>query len=356
MKRLTIISLFLFGLLLMNSCKNSSKNEEKQYAKLVKVATVNEMSSIGQKQFPSVVEETEEVNLSFRVAGPIEKIYVKEGDYVEKGQIVAKMDSRDYEIQVKAAQAQVDQLRSEYKRVAELNKRKSVADNDYEKMKAGKEMAEAKLKNAEDQLTDTKLKAPFSGYITKVNFEEGELVNHGTGIASMVDVSLLKVEINVPASLYVNRDSIVRFECTQEDIPNVVFPLTLYGNNIKANNSGLYKLYLYYSPTTGSQLAPGMNVSVSVVYSTTNQGQVSIPVTAIYTKDNEDYVWILNTDSTVAQRKVVVGSKVCDACINVIDGLETGEQVVVGGLNLLKPGERVRIVKPKSPTNVGDLL
>jgi RND family efflux transporter MFP subunit len=181
------------------------------------------------------------VNLAFRVAGPIQKIYVKEGDFVKKDQLIAEMDTRDYIMQKQAVEAQVTQLRGEYERIAELNKRKSVADNDFEKMKAGKKMAEAQLKHANDQLNDTKLYASFSGYITKVMFKNGELVNHGTPIASLIDVSMLKIEINVPASMYINKNQIIKIECTQDEIKNTSFPLTLFANNIKANNNGLYK-------------------------------------------------------------------------------------------------------------------
>ncbi len=237
-----IIFLFM-GLIIVASC-GRIKNEINADLKLVKTAQVKQIPIVMQKQFPGVVEENEEVNLAFRVAGPIKKIYVQEGDYIKKGQLVAEMDSRDYEVQKNAIEAQANQIESEYQRVEELNSRKSVADNDYEKMKAGKEMIDAKLKNANDQLNDTKLYAPFSGYITKVNFKEGELVNHGTPIASLIDVSILKVEIDVPASMLLIKNKITSIECFQEDIPDKSFPLKLVASNVKANNNGLYRFYL----------------------------------------------------------------------------------------------------------------
>lgn len=349
-------SLFILtGFLFITSCSSDNGEDTNGYEKLVKTATVEEISSVKQKQFPGIIEEAEEVNLAFRVAGPIQKIHVKEGDYVKKGQLVAEMDTRDYEVQKNAIETQVNQLQSEYERIAELYSRKSVAENDYEKMKAGKEMAETQLKNAIDQLNDTKLYAPFSGYITSVMFEDGELVNHGTPIATLVDVSLLKVEINVPASLYINRENITNIECTQENIPNETFPLTLYADNIKANNNGLYKLYLYYKPTVNSKLAPGMNISVNISFSGNNSDLLSIPASALFEKDNNKYVWVVE-NSKVHSQKVETNSRVNSGNIEIVSGLKPGEQVVVGGLNLLNEDEEVKVVQAGSETNVGNLL
>ncbi len=347
--------IMVLSVLLIASCKSNTGEETNNYEKLVKSAVVEEISSVKEKQFPAIIEEAEEVSLAFRVAGPIYKIFVKEGDYVNKGQLVAEMDTRDYEVQKAAIETQVNQLQSEYERVAELYNRKSVSDNDYEKMKAGKEMAETKLKNAVDQLNDTKLYAPFSGYITKVMFEEGELVNHGTPIATLVDVSLLKVEINVPASLYINKENITSIECTQENIPNETFPLTLFADNIKANNNGLYKLYLYNRPSKDSKLAPGMNVSVNIRCDGDDSSLLSVPASALYEKENDKYVWVIE-DSKVHSRKVETNDLVKSGNIGIVSGLNPGEIVVVGGLNLLNENEVVKIIPAESETNVGNLL
>ncbi len=348
----------LFGsllLLIFAACNSLEESAENSYQKLVKTVTVEETSATKSKQFPGTIQEAEEINLAFRVAGPIAKIHVKEGQFVKKGQLVAEMDSRDYLVQQKATETQVKQLQSEYARIAELNKRKSVADNDYEKMKAGKEMAEAKLKNANDQLTDTKLYAPFSGYITSVMFDDGELVNHGTPIATIIDVSLFKVEIDVPASMYLNKNYITSIECTQENIPNKTFNLNLVSNNVKANSNGLYKFYLYHTPEKNTKLALGMNVLVHINYSTQENTILSIPIESIFKKDNESYVWLYK-DGTVSSKKITVNNIIKDGNIGVLSGLKAKDELVIGGLHLLKENEEVKKVEPQSKTNVGNIL
>ena len=353
-KSVSKLAFLLIGLIVISSCIRIDKGESSDM-KLVKTAQVRQIPVIMQKHFPGVVKENEEVDLAFRVAGPIQKIYVKEGDYVKKGQIIAQMDTRDYEVQKNAVEAQATQIESEYQRIEELNSRKSVADNDYEKMKAGKEMIEAKLKNANDQLNDTKLYAPFSGYITKINFKEGELVNHGTPIASLIDLSTLKVDVDVPASLLLMKDKITNIECYQESIPGKKFPLSLVTNNIKANNNGLYKFYLQHKPTPDTDLAPGMNVSVIISYKARENDILSIPLNAVFEEEGKSYVWIVN-DSIVNKKMVETCNVIRKGEIGITNGLKENQEIVVGGLNLLKDKETVKVIPQISKTNVGNLL
>ncbi|HAF27554.1 MAG TPA: hypothetical protein DCG75_00760 [Bacteroidales bacterium] len=353
-KKLSKIAILFTGLILIVSCSRT-ENEANSNLKLVKTAQVKQIPVVMQKQFPGVVEANEEVNLAFRVAGPVIKIYVREGDYIKKGQLVAEIDSRDYEVQKNAVEAQANQIQSEYSRIEELNSRKSVADNDYEKMKAGKEMIEAKLKNAIDQLNDTKLYAPFSGYITKVNFKEGELVNLGTPIASLIDVSILKVEIDVPASMLLLKDKIINMDCFQEDIPDKSFPFKLMATNVKANNNGLYKFYLQHTPLGKTELVPGMNVSVKISYKARENDILSIPLNAVFELDNKSYVWLVK-DSIVHKQLVETCNIIYKGEIGIVSGLNKDQHVVSGGLHLLKENEAVKIVPHESETNVGNLL
>ena len=343
------------SLMLLVSCNSHKGGDTKQHVRLVKTSRVEKMASETIKQYPGIIEEAEEVNLAFRVAGPIQKITIKEGDFVKKGQLIAQMDARDYEIQKNAIEIQVEQLQGEYKRIEELKNRKSVADNDYEKMLAGKEMAEAKLKNANDQLNDTKLYAPFSGYITKVNFKDGELVNHGTPIATMVDVSMLKVEILVPASMYIQKNNIVRVECTQDNIPNELFPLELYSDNVKANLNGLYKFYFYHQPSPNTKLAPGMNVSVQLTISNPNNQLLKIPVNSIFVKEGGSYVWVVK-DDRLTSRRIETNNQIRDGYIGITAGLHENEVVVIGGSYIFSEGETVKVMTPESKTNIGNIL
>ena len=171
----------------------------------------------------------------------------------------------------------------------------------------------------------------------------------------MVDVSILKMEINVPASLYIDKENISKIECTQESIPGESFPLELYSHNIKANSNGLYKFYLKHKPTNNSKLAPGMNVSVKLTCSNSQSTILSIPVNSIFRKNGESYVWVVK-NSMVTARKVDPSSTITNGNISITAGLKENEELVIGGLNLLSEDEKVKIMTPSSQTNVGNIL
>ena len=78
------------------------------------------------------------MKLAFRVAGPIRKIYVNEGQYVKKGQLLAELDPRDYQIQFNATQAEYTQVKGEADRIIELYRRGSVSVNEYDKAVAAR--------------------------------------------------------------------------------------------------------------------------------------------------------------------------------------------------------------------------
>lgn len=347
--RLLPVALLAFGFL---SC-NKVQEDKPEHVKLVKTVLVQDIPGSRVQHFSAVLEEGKQMNLAFRVGGPIEKFFVKEGDFVQKNQLIAQMDSRDYEVQKNAIEAQVIQLRAEYKRINELNNRGSATDNDFEKMKAGLTMAEVKLKNAQDQLNDTKLRAPYSGFINKISFKAGEMVNIGMPIGSIINTNALKTEINIPVALFLDKDRITEINCTQENLPGISFPLSLTGSNNKANNNGLYKLYLSYVPEKDSPLVPGMNVQIHIRSNSTDSAFLKIPLEALFENAGKSSVWIVK-DSTVSLRPVEISGKTFQGWIAVKSGLQSGDEVVTGGISLLSEGEKVRIVAPVSKTNIGN--
>jgi len=348
--------LFLLLCFLMLAGCTGKNNHQSDMIRKVKVEPVKQADSLLVKNFPGIIKEANEVNLAFRVAGPIVKIFVKAGDYVKAGQPVAQLDTRDYEVQLAAAQAQYDQVKAEADRVIELHSRRSVAGNDFDKAVTGLQMVTAQLKNAQDQLSDTKLKAPATGYIQKVNFMENELVDAGMPVATMIDVGHYQVEVEIPVSLYLDRDAIVSFSAVQPDVSDIPFPLQLLSYSKKADNNQLYKLWLGLNPASQPKLAPGMDVQVSVLCDSDAAPLACVPLSALFNQEGKSYVWVCRSDSTVQKREVVTGKLTGDGRIRIASGVNVDEQVVVAGVNLLNDNEKVEPIEPVSETNVGGLL
>jgi RND family efflux transporter MFP subunit len=356
MKTANRLVVLMFLPVLFVFCTNRD-NTSTEIIRKVKVINVQKADSLIRRDFSGVIREAGEANLAFRVAGPIQEIFVEEGDFVQKGQPVAQIDPRDYEVQLAAAKAQYEQVQSESERIVELHTRNSVTANDFEKAIAGKRMAQAKLKNAEDQLTDTQLIAPFTGYIQEVNYEPGEIVNAGMPVVSLIDVSYFVVEVDIPVFLYLYRDRFASFACSQKLIPGIEFPLELSGYAKKANSNQLYTLYLRMNPELSKELAPGMDVRVSVILPCETENPLYIPLKALYRKDNKTYVWVYDPDSgRVHSREVRTGRLEGEDGIRIAEGLDGSEMVVTAGIHTLSENLEVERIRPDSETNIGGLL
>ncbi len=124
-------ALVLIGIILLSAC--SEKADQKEKITLVKTTTVKAWVKDEPIPYPGKIKAAADVKLAFRVAGPIHRFTVEEGQFVRKGQVIAEIDPRDYELQLAATKAEYTQIKAEAERVIELHKRNSASTNDYDK-------------------------------------------------------------------------------------------------------------------------------------------------------------------------------------------------------------------------------
>lgn len=348
--------ILIFCLAMLAGCAGREKGENKLVRK-VKVEEVQQADSLLQKSYSGVIKEKCRVDMAFRVAGPILNMEVDEGDFVEKGQFIARLDPRDYEIQLEAARAQYEQVKSETERVVELHERKSVAENKFDKARTGEKMAAAKVENAKDRLNDTRLLAPVSGFVQKVNFAAGEMVDAGMPVVSLLNVANYEVEVEIPVSLFVKKDKFRSFSGRQPVVTTQALPLQMMGYSKKASNNQLYKLHLKLDPALEPKLAPGMDLQVEIIYESGNGSMMWVPMNAVFEKDRKSFVWIYHPEQGVVKSREVISSQLTgDGRIQITGGLEGNEKIVVAGVHLLRENQEVEVLKPASETNVGGLL
>ena len=308
------------------------------------------------RTYSGVVQAAHEVSLGFKTPGQIARIHVAEGDFVRKGQLLAELDDADYRLAVEALQIQYDQLKDEVQRTRQLFEQRSVSANDFEKASAGLRQLGIQLQVNRNKLDYTKLYAPTDGYIQKVNFSPAEMVDAGTALVSLLDVSGLEVEVDIPAGEYLHRDRFTRFSCRAAGIEGEV-PMRMAGLPPKADGNQLYHLTLAFAAQPDRQLTAGMNVEVRIaVADTTRRRGVAIPLGALFLDGETPSVWVFEADSTVSRRAVTVDNTDAEGRAVIVEGLSGSEQIVRAGVAALEEGEKVRVVEAPSQTNVGGLL
>ena len=222
------------------------------------------LDSVCVVNYPGIVREAHTISLGFKTAGQIERIHVREGDYVRKGDLLAELDDADYRLGVEALQIQYNQVKDEVDRMERLFGQKSISANDYEKAVAGLKQLGVQLQVSKNKLAYTRLYAPINGYIQRVNFSPAEMVDAGTALFTLLDVSQMEVVADIPLNEYKQRDYFIRYYCKAAGVVGEL-PMTLLGFTPKADGNQLYQLRLTFEEYPDEQITAGMKVEVGIV-------------------------------------------------------------------------------------------
>jgi multidrug efflux pump subunit AcrA (membrane-fusion protein) len=159
----------------LSGCEKKEEAIPREVVRPVKVMTVAGSTGNIPLTFPGRTRANQRVELSFKVPGPLVELPVEEGQEVKKGTLLARILPRDFKINLDSAKATAVNADRQYDRYKELYVRKQVSKADFDQYKAAREVAAAKLEDAQNALKDTYLTAPFDGIVAKrhvQNFEE----------------------------------------------------------------------------------------------------------------------------------------------------------------------------------------
>lgn len=355
MKKITLYILSLTALM-MAAC-GQKKQDSTENTPTVKIDTVKNAQGEGLLQYPGKVVPAKEVNMSFKVAGQLKRVYVGEGDRVSAGQLVAELDATDYEIQLSATEAEHAQIKADAERVMGLYEEGGTTASNYDKARYGLQQINAKLENHRNQVAYTKIYAPFSGYVQKRYFDGGETVAAGMPIVSVMGTGNLEVEVNLPATSYVNRESFTQFQCSMDVLPDETLPLQLISILQKANSNQLYTMRLKLQENGNEKVAPGMSAWVTILTNDSTMNQMRVPTTSLVEEDGATFVYLFNSKDNSVKRSAV---KMCtlhtDGTAVVEGSLHVGDLVVSSGVHHIEEGMKVKAIEPVSKTNVGGLL
>ena len=340
------VAMLLMGLAILNACSGKKEKTEKI---VHSVMTVHPLNSAGaqSKNFSGVVKENASISLGFRAAGQIQRILVKEGQRVKKGQLLAQLDTKDYQLAVDNARVMEKQARDQVERLKPLYEGNAVNAEQYEQATSRLESLQIQLRNAENQLAYTRLTSPADGFVQTVNHEVGEIVGMGSSIVELVDDHRREVEINVPHD--VARDY-NRYESAYCLYNGNQYPLEIISVLHKADANQLYTVRL----AINAPLHPGQSVDVHINLSGEDNAALTLPANAIFEDNGQSCVWVVNKGK-VNRRKVSIGEMDRSGRVVITEGICAEDEVVKAGVNYLHEGEEVRIVTNES-TNVGDLL
>lgn len=329
-------------LFLTVSCQEATKKENMAVRNVI-LSEVETNGEIASRIYSGVVEEGKSLNASFMTGGKLLSMNVKEGDRVRKGQLLATLDDADYQIGVEQLQVQYDQMTAEKKRMDEMYARHNVAPNDYEKFEAGYRQLQLQLDMMKNKLGYTKLYSPSDGFISHKYMQPGELVDAGTPIYKITDDSNLKVALDLPLYVYLNRNEI---ESTYGLIPGIGqnIPLKISSFTPDADNNQLYHMKLDLPSSIGKELTTGMNISVMIEMKNEISGETRVPSRAIFDENGKSFVWVFEPQDSIISKKQVFVEGAPQDSKSLVKGLNGKEKIVSAGVKQLKEGEKVNVI------------
>ncbi|WP_291995449.1 efflux RND transporter periplasmic adaptor subunit [Candidatus Accumulibacter sp. ACC003] len=287
------------------------------------------------------LRSNESVVLRPEIAGRIASIHFKDGVAVGKGALLVALDAATQAAEVDQAQASLALAQANYQRTQDLFARKFISGQALDNTQAALKVQEAALALAQARFDKTRLRAPFSGVVGIRSVSVGDYVKEGQELVNLEDIATLKVDFRLPESYLARLRPGQALEVSSDALPGHVFAAVLEAVNPLVEASGR-AISLRASLANGEgRLRPGMFVRVRLIFEHRNN-VLLIPEQAVVPDSKTPYVYRV-VDGQAKRAPIKTGLR-RGAQVEVIEGLQVGDEIVTAGQLKLRDGAPVRAV------------
>ena len=335
----------------------------KEVIRPVHATQVGDVTTFMERTFVGRATAQNEVNLSFRVAGPLVTRPVDVGDRVEKGALVAALDTSTFQAEVDRLKGEVAKAKAVLERaVLELERQEALLSKGWvtkarvdtirateEASRSSAVAAQAALERAELDLSYTTLKAPFDGVVVNTFVENYEFIQAQQPILRLLDATNIEFTVFVPEGLISYAPYVTEIGVRFDAFPDLEVPGKIKEIGREASQATrTYPVTLVMAQPEGIEILPGMAGKARIKSrppETAQEGGIEVPATALFSGDaaGKSYVWVLDEASkTISRREVELGG-LSRFGTRITTGLKPGEWIVTKGVHSLEEGQTVRI-------------
>lgn len=358
MKTIHVAGLLFVLYLAGCSAKGNTEKEKKEIH--LPVFTLQHIDTILHKTYVANVNAAQNVELRAKVSGFLESILVDEGQYVQKGQLLFKLNDAEFKVQLSEATAALSSATADHKsaavemsRVQTLVSKKILSPSELELANARLAAAKAKVdeaiaqkEKADIKLSYTAVRAPFSGIIDRIPHKLGSLITEGTLLTTASDIQYMHVYFNVSESEYLHyvkagntgnklgqTVQLVLADGTTYPQPGTIE--TMDGEIEKQTGSIAFRARF---PNPGKLLKHG--ASGKIMLSSVIPDALLIPQRSVFEIQDKNYVFVLKGDNTVQMKRFVPDTRIDDLVL-VKEGLSVGDKIIYEGIQSIRDGAKI---------------
>jgi len=338
------VVLFALSILIVTACKEKQEVNNNNVAKqsITKVETVKVSKKVNDnfKNYSGVIIPEVNIPLGFLVSGKIIKLYVDEGDFVKKGQVIAEIDNSSYQDSYNAALAVKNQAQDAYDRLKPVYEKGTLPEIKWVEVLSKLNQAKASLNIAQKKLNDCKLRAPSSGIVGRKFYEAGTNITPANTVFDLVSINRVYAKISVSedeismfnngqtADINISALSEGHFQGIVKKIGVMANPVSrTYDVKILINNSNL-------------KIKPGMVCDVNIAMQGDNSCYVPYGCVS-KDKNGKSYVFTVDTENNTVKKQPVTTGNFLNNSIQIISGLTENDVVVLSGQQKFTDNQQV---------------
>ncbi|RMD90919.1 MAG: efflux RND transporter periplasmic adaptor subunit [Alphaproteobacteria bacterium] len=312
----------------------------------VEVATVAPHAFADRIEAIGTAIADESVTLTARVAEAVRAVHFEDGQIVEKGAVLVEFEHDEETAALAEARAALVEAERQLERIRDLVARGNATQATLDERVRAVDEAKARVDAAAARVEDRILRAPFSGVLGLRQVSVGAVVTPGTAITTLDDVFPIKVDFAIPerflSALATGQTILARA---------VAFPGETFRGTVKTVDSRVDPVTRAVTvraeiANEDARLRPGMLLTVEVM--SRERRSLAVPEEAIVPIGKAQYVFVVTGENVAERRQVTTGVR-RPGVVEILDGLEAGESVVVAGAVRLRPGQPVRIIESGLP-------
>ena len=305
------------------------------------------------KNFPLAVEAlgnasaNEAIEIRPEISAMLTSVNFDEGQFVEAGDRLAELENVEPLAELASARAKLVDSESQYRRSQELFKTNAVSESQLQQLDAQREADRAAVAAAMARVEDTVIKAPFSGWLGLRRVSVGSLVNPSTVITTLDDTSLIKLDFDIPEVYLSHVRSGLGVTARSAAWPDLQFSGTVTAVDSRVDPVSRTVMIRSRVPNEEGRLRAGMFLTVTLMKQDIDA--LMIPEQALVPDRSTQSVMVVGPDNVVEQRVVQTGRR-RPGEVEILEGLNAGERVIVEGTQKARNGQKVRVLESPGTT------